>query len=166
MKKTIVIENWYNDNNYNKRPEQIESQRKALKIKDDKLINLTANSCKIRGSKGRLYDVTLESCTCPNFNHNHNHVCKHMYKLAYMLKLMQPITKNKNLDVQKWDEDYTKVIESKTIKAILFKISADDNSISKNLSIEELTKQLLIAGYKSLSNSSNKILSDELEAFL
>lgn len=41
-------------------------------------------SCSVRGTKGDIYKVTMNSCTCHDFIYRHQ-PCKHMYRLALSL---------------------------------------------------------------------------------
>lgn len=44
-------------------------------------------SCQIKGKSGKVYNVTLTSCTCEDFTFRHQ-PCKHMYRLAVELGLL------------------------------------------------------------------------------
>lgn len=82
-----------------------EQQQRLQRAKDPKYtpIFIDRNRCtaKIRG-KSSTYDVSLESCSCPDFQRR-NLPCKHMYRLAIELGVVdQPVSSYKNGDGYSW----------------------------------------------------------------
>ena len=53
-------------------------------------IDAQRQTAKISGSSGELYEVTLNHCTCFDFNAQRG-PCKHIYKLAAELGLLPPL---------------------------------------------------------------------------
>lgn len=68
---------------------------KANKVIEDNLevVNLSNISCVVKNRKNRsLYNVTLNNCTCTDYK-IHKRPCKHMYRLAMAIGLMDPPNK-------------------------------------------------------------------------
>lgn len=69
-------------------PDQIKRRERAQRadVTPDS-VDLVSQSCVIRGSGAAPYQVTLSSCTCSDFTRR-NLPCKHIYRLAAELKLI------------------------------------------------------------------------------
>ena len=76
--------------------EQIKRITFTQRIKPENIkLNETNQTAKLYGSSG-IYDVTLNSCTCYDFE-SRNLPCKHIYKLALDLGFFSIPEKNKKL---------------------------------------------------------------------
>lgn len=86
----MIFGHW--DETIHEDPEQIKRIVNGIKIKDKNVVELNKSECssKIQGSGVELYNTTLDSCTCMDFN-TRKLPCKHIYKLADMLHLIPPL---------------------------------------------------------------------------
>jgi len=71
-------------------PAQLKSRIAAKKIKASDITMNADHSCDISGSSPEPYHVTLDSCTCQDFQYNKKTAapCKHIYRLASELGVM------------------------------------------------------------------------------
>ena len=69
-------------------PDQIKRQQKALSQANNPFeIDKESKTGKFYGSKNKIYETTLEHCTCVDFGIR-KLPCKHIYKLAYELNII------------------------------------------------------------------------------
>lgn len=131
---------WY-ESNFNKENLNTKQFKKQIKASyEEKIVieKLEKNTqiATIVGSTGK-YITTLSNCECDSFTKEHV-PCKHMYKLAYTLGLLNPLPK---------------INESKIIPFVgeLLKYIPNDNYDN----VDILIQQLLIQGCKELYNLSD-----------
>lgn len=110
----------------------------AQKIKDSAVLSedLTPGqeSAVIQGSAADPYQVTLESCTCPDF-HRTGAPCKHMYKLMLDAGLLTlPVLKKKK------DRTFDPVAEIKRYRDLYTAGEIDGDVYTKVCSVLEKTK--------------------------
>ena len=71
-------------------PDQVKRRLNGEKIKPDAIaVDAAAQTATVVGSGAEPYDVTLSGCTCSDF-YNRGLPCKHMYRLAQELGLLDP----------------------------------------------------------------------------
>ena len=77
-------------------PEQVKRISSGLKISKDNIMHFDPmnQTMKIAGSTGECYEVTLDSCTCPDFKRRRK-PCKHIYRLAYECGYLDTLPKFK-----------------------------------------------------------------------
>ncbi|MFQ9935304.1 MAG: SWIM zinc finger family protein [Phascolarctobacterium faecium] len=77
----MTFGNW--DASIHSKIDQIKRINTAKQIKNKNIVSIDAQrqTAKISGSSGELYEVTLNHCTCFDFNAQRG-PCKHIYKLA------------------------------------------------------------------------------------
>ena len=72
--------------------EQIKRLSAAQKIPAAKItVDTEKQSATIAGSGSTPYHVTLDACTCPDFAIHRQTPCKHIYRLAYELDLLDGV---------------------------------------------------------------------------
>jgi hypothetical protein len=71
--------------------DQIKRINTSKQIKSKNIVNIDVQgqTARILGSSGEIYEVTLDHCTCFDFNSQRG-PCKHIYKLAAELDLLPP----------------------------------------------------------------------------
>lgn len=71
--------------------DQIKRINTSKQIKSKNIVNIDVQgqTARILGSSGEIYEVTLDHCTCFDFNAQRG-PCKHIYKLAAELGLLPP----------------------------------------------------------------------------
>ena len=86
----MTFGNW--DASIHSKIDQIKRINTAKQIKNKNIVSIDAQrqTAKISGSSGELYEVTLNHCTCFDFNAQRG-PCKHIYKLAAELGLLPPL---------------------------------------------------------------------------
>ncbi|MCX4355635.1 MAG: SWIM zinc finger domain-containing protein [Oscillospiraceae bacterium] len=121
---------------------QGQEERYRRSIYDDiRILNIdeTSGVALIVGTQGTVYDVTLDSCNCPDFEHRHL-PCKHIYLLA---------RKNYEKQETKTDNDNSK----KTDEAV----SADKSSDYKHLGYDPNALDFEDEHEKDIERWRNKI---------
>lgn len=74
----------------------IKNPRFKTALEDDtmRLVTVPEISAKVRGQNGGVYDVSLDSCTCMDFQTRHK-PCKHMYRLAIFIGALGAVDQSK-----------------------------------------------------------------------
>lgn len=74
----------------------IKNPRFQTALTDDtmRLVTVPEISVKVRGQNGDVYDVSLDSCTCMDFQTRHK-PCKHMYRLAIFIGALGAVDQSK-----------------------------------------------------------------------
>ncbi|WP_293726911.1 SWIM zinc finger family protein [uncultured Phascolarctobacterium sp.] len=85
----MTFGNW--DASIHSKTDQIKRINTSKQIKSKNVVDLDAQcqTARISGSSGELYEVTLDHCTCFDFDAKRG-PCKHIYKLADEMGLLPP----------------------------------------------------------------------------
>ena len=110
---------------------------KEIKASNIKSIDLEAKNACIEGSDGTVYSVSLEQCSCPDYQ-RHQSVCKHMIRLALDL--------GNAFDVPQFDP----------YKAAGYNVQDDIALLTKRWENGELTLDALSKCIAALNSSAKK----------
>nr|DAL57095.1 MAG TPA_asm: Restriction endonuclease [Caudoviricetes sp.] len=87
------------------------------------LVSVPTISAKVKGQSGEVYDVTLDSCTCNDYQFRHQ-PCKHMYRLAIHAGALSRVnTRSVERCLNKYYSETDRV--SRELKAMKKSISGD-----------------------------------------